>query len=145
MKKKILRLVSLGMAAFCLFSTQVFALNDGNLQKADTSDAFVQTSHTTDLNMDGKFVYGADVIAKQGASSTYCSIVIQQLQSNGEYIDVPGTFRSDFESGRYASVQDIHFVYGGYWYRTQATFIVNKDGKEYKVVENSEQYWLPKN
>lgn len=143
MKKKIVKFVSLFMAVYCLLSTQVFALNDGNLQKADTSDGFVQTSHTTDLDLNGKFIYGADVIAKQGASSCYCSIVIQQRNSNGDYVDVPGTFRSDYQLGRYASVQDVHFVYGGYWYRTQATFIVIKDNKEYKTVQNSRQYWLP--
>ena len=144
MKRKIIRFVSLCMAVYCLLSTQVFALNDGNLQKADTSDGFVQTSFTADLDFGGKFIYGADVIAKQGASSSYCSIVIQQMQSNGEYTDVPGTFLSDYDQSRYATVQGVHYVYGGYWYRTEATVVVIKDNKKYKTVKYSDGIWLPK-
>ena len=143
MKKKTLRFVSVLMIICCLFSTQAFALNDENLQKADTSDGFVQTSYTVDLEESGRFLYGADVIAKKGASSTFCSIVIQQRNSNGEYVDVPGTLLSDYELGRYATVEGVRYVYGGYWYRTEATYVVIKDNKEYKIVKYSDQYWLP--
>ena len=146
MTKKITRLFSLAMAVYCLLSTQVFALSDVNIQRADESEAFVSTSHTSDLNITtGKYLYGADVIAKNGATSTYVSIVIQQ-QANGEdFKDVPGTFRSCTSNGTYATADGTWYVYSGYWYRTKATYIVYKDGKEYKVVDYSDQFWYPKN
>ena len=146
MTKKITRLFSLAMAVYCLLSTQVFALSDVNIQRADESEAFVRTSHTSDLSTKtGKYLYGADVIAKNGATSTYVSIVIQQCANGGDYIDVPGTFRSCTSNGTYATADGTWYVYSGYWYRTKATFIVNKGGKEYKVVEYSDQFWYPKN
>lgn len=143
MKRKMIRLVSLFMATYYLLSTQVLALNDENLQRADTSDGFVQTTYTVDLEESGRFLYGADVIAKQGASSTFCSIVIQQKNLDGKYVDVPGTFLSDYELGRYATVEGLCYVYGGYWYRVEVTYVVIKDNKEYKTVKYSDQYWLP--
>ena len=144
MKKKIIRAISLIMVICSLLSSQAFAINDSNLQKADESEAFVRTSHTSDPSAStGKYLYGADVIAQNGATSTYVSIVIQQRNSEGEYVDVPGTFRSSTKNGIYASVGDIWYVYGGYWYRTQATYIVTMGGKQYKVVDNSRQYWIP--
>lgn len=33
------------------------------------------------------------------------------------------------------------YVYKGYWYRTQATYIVTLNGQQYKIVNNSDQYW----
>lgn len=146
MAKKISRLISLVMAVYCLFSTQVFALSEANIQRADESEAFISTSHTSDLNIKtGKYLYGADVIAQNGATSTYVSIVIQQRDNGEDYEDVPGTFRSCTSNGIYASAGNSWYVYGGYWYRTKATYIVNKGGKEYKVVEYSDNFWYPKN
>ena len=146
MTKKITRLFSLALAVYCLLSTQVFAISDVNLQRADESEAFIQTSHTSDLNINtGKYLYGADVIAKNDATSTYVSIVIQQ-QANGEdYKDVPGTFRSSTSNSIYTYAGGTWYVYSGYWYRTKATYIVTLGGKEYKVVEYSDNFWYPKN
>lgn len=145
MTKKITRLFSLVIAICCLLSTQAFALNDSNIQKANESEAFISTSHTSDLSTEtGKYLYGADVIAKNGATSTYVSIVIQQRANGEDYADVPGTFRSCISDGTYATADGVWFVPSGYWYRTKATFIVNKDGKEYKVEEYSNHFWYPK-
>lgn len=145
MRNKIVKGIAVFMALYSLLSIQAFALVTENIQTLDESEAFVRTAHTSDLSVEtGKYLYGADLLAQDGASSTYCSIVIQQKNSNGEYVDVPGTFRSDYQLGRHATVGATWYVYSGYWYRTQATYIVIKDNKEYKVVENSDQFWYPK-
>ena len=146
MTKKITRLFSLALAVYCLFSTQVFALSDANIQRADESEAFISTAHTSDLNINtGKYLYGADVIAKNEATSTYVSIVIQRRANGEDYEDVPGTFRSSTSNSIYAYAGDVWYVYSGYWYRTKATYIVTLGGKEYKVVQYSDHFWYPKN
>ena len=146
MTKKITRLFSLALAVYCLLSTQVFALSDANIQRADESEAFIQTAHTSDLNINtGKYLYGADVIAENEATSTYVSIVIQRRPNGGSYEDVPGTFRSSTSNSIYAFAGDVWYVYSGYWYRTKATYIVTLGGKEYKIVDYSDQFWYPKN
>lgn len=128
----------------CVFMTSFcFAVDQDQVSVLSASDAFIQTSHTSDFNTStGRCLYGADAIAKAGATSTYVSCVIQRdVKGNGVYENVPGSWVSTSEPGRYASVGNTMYVYKGYWYRTQATYIVTLNGQQYKIVNNSDQYW----
>ena len=138
--KKYFRYVALCLVLSIFMSNVSLAVSEDAITLSNASDAFVQTSHTSDLDTDtGLYIYAADVIAKSGATSTYVSCVIQRRE-NGEFVNVPGAWLSDSQSG-FAAVGGQRYVYKGYWYRTQATYIVHINGQEYKIVNNSDQYW----
>ena len=140
MKKKY-RILSLILVMYIAMSSVCFAVDSSNISVMAESDAFDEITHISDFNFQtGLVKYGADVIALPGATSSYVSCVIQQ-DVNGSYQNVPGTWISQSKPGRYASVSNQWYVYKGYWYRTQATYIVHINGQEYKIVKNSDQYW----
>lgn len=139
--KKFIKIISMVLVVSTMFTSLALAADANDIMLLGNSDAFVQTSHTSDLDVDtGLYLYGADVIAKTGATSTYVSCVIQRRE-NGVYVNVPGSWISVSRQSDYASVGNQRYVTKGYWYRTQATYIVHINGQEYKVVDNSNQYW----
>lgn len=140
MQRKI-RVMAALLISVAMFFVNASAFDDSNIAVLSNSDAFDLISHTSDLNTStGLFRYGADVLATSGATSTYVSCVIQRFQG-GNYVNEPGSWLSQSKSGNYASVGGQRYVYKGYWYRTQATYIVHINGQEYKYVDNSDQYW----
>lgn len=136
--KKVLAVFLIGSMFVSAFAS---ALNPNDIMVTSNSDAFDLTSHSSDLNTKtGLYKYGASVQAAVGATSTYVSCVIQRRE-NGTYVNVPGSWVSVSRQSDYASVGNQYYVTKGYWYRTQATYIVHINGQEYKVVDNSDQYW----
>lgn len=139
MKKTRFVVLSLIVCAMVTMATAAF--DDGNISLLANSDAFEQTTLLSDFNSKtGYYLYGADVLAVNGATSTYVSCVIQRKE-NGTYTNVAGSWLSESNPDEYASVSGERYVTKGYWYRAQATYIVHINGQEYKIVKNSDQYW----
>ena len=136
------KFVALSLIFCLLFTVGASAINGSKVQmRSSDSGDISSTTHYSNLNTKtGFYEYSASVIGFNGSSSAYVAIVIQQ-DVNGTWTNVPGSFRSDTETGSYAGADGSRMVMSGYWYRTQATYIINKNGKESKIVENSDQYW----
>lgn len=112
-----------------------------NLQTRSSAGNIFSANYGYDFNLDtGLLTYSASVVGFPGVESTYVASVIQR-KMNGQWVNVPGSFRSQTSSNTYATVGTKQYVVKGYWYRTQNTYIATKGGVQTREVFNSGMKW----